>query len=206
MSFNRIFSFSLVALSLLASCSRTPQQPASTTDAQPEPSKQPSDLTLYQAAGDAITQHAQAALMSQVMAQIKAGGPIQALDYCYVNASALTDSLQRAQQEPVPALLRRASARNRNPANRATSDEACILSRWQASWQGRAPEPVIQQRGDTVHYYKAIPLLAEGCLTCHGPAIEPSLLAAIQARYPNDRATGYALNDLRGMWHVAWVK
>jgi hypothetical protein len=43
------------------------------------------------------------------------------------------------------------------------------------------------------------------CVTCHGPvdAMPKALRDALAAQYPNDRATGYALGDLRG---VAWAE
>ncbi|HCF96715.1 MAG TPA: hypothetical protein DEW46_16805, partial [Verrucomicrobia bacterium] len=38
------------------------------------------------------------------------------------------------------------------------------------------------------------------CVACHGPEeqIQPDVLAAIRAHYPNDRATGFQPGDLRG--------
>jgi hypothetical protein len=37
-------------------------------------------------------------------------------------------------------------------------------------------------------------------LACHGPeeALQPEVRAALDQRYPEDRATGYAAGDLRG--------
>lgn len=41
------------------------------------------------------------------------------------------------------------------------------------------------------------------CVACHGGAVAPDVKAVLAARYPDDRATGYAVGDLRG---VAWVE
>lgn len=42
------------------------------------------------------------------------------------------------------------------------------------------------------------------CLTCHGETLAPEVAAAIEARYPDDAATGFAAGDLRGAFYVAW--
>ena len=47
--------------------------------------------------------------------------------------------------------------------------------------------------------------MEEGCLACHGdPAsMEPEVVAAIQAKYPEDKAVGYAAGSMRG---VVWAE
>jgi hypothetical protein len=43
------------------------------------------------------------------------------------------------------------------------------------------------------------PIAIEGpCLSCHGDAITPAVSALLAEHYPNDRAVGYQLGDLRG--------
>jgi hypothetical protein len=47
------------------------------------------------------------------------------------------------------------------------------------------------------------------CLQCHGdPAndISPETLNKIQTLYPDDAATGYKTNELRGIWVVEMPK
>jgi hypothetical protein len=46
------------------------------------------------------------------------------------------------------------------------------------------------------------------CLGCHGPAasIQPKVKEAIAARYPADRAVGYAEGDFRGFLWVETAK
>ncbi len=46
------------------------------------------------------------------------------------------------------------------------------------------------------------------CLQCHGTPnqdIAPETLAAIQKLYPGDKATGFKLGDLRGLWRVTFL-
>lgn len=46
--------------------------------------------------------------------------------------------------------------------------------------------------------------LLDNCVMCHGKAEEvgPEVLAAIQKSYPEDRATGFSVGDLRGYFWV----
>jgi Protein of unknown function (DUF3365) len=47
------------------------------------------------------------------------------------------------------------------------------------------------------------------CLQCHGkPNVDISIttLDKIHALYPDDRATGYVVNELRGLWVVEMDK
>ena len=53
----------------------------------------------------------------------------------------------------------------------------------------------------TYRYMKAIPV-GEVCLACHGSSLDPELKATIDGGYPEDRATGFALGELRGAFTV----
>ena len=57
---------------------------------------------------------------------------------------------------------------------------------------------VVDRDGKTaLHYMKAIPV-KQLCTVCHGTRVDPGLAAAIRARYPEDRATGFRVGELRG--------
>ena len=51
---------------------------------------------------------------------------------------------------------------------------------------------------------KAIPT-GEACLGCHGKEIKPELTAVIDRRYPQDKARGFALGELRGAFTLRRV-
>jgi hypothetical protein len=48
-------------------------------------------------------------------------------------------------------------------------------------------------------YLRALPTV-ELCTQCHGPAdkLSPAVTAQLKALYPDDRATGYKVGDIRG--------
>ena len=42
----------------------------------------------------------------------------------------------------------------------------------------------------------------EVCTTCHGASVAPDIAAQLDALYPEDRARGYAVGDIRGAFTV----
>lgn len=93
----------------------------------------------------------------------------------------------------------RTSTRLRNPANRAPA-----WARERITDGALPPEPSIETLPDGgVHALFPIPA-AGLCMPCHGDrgAIDSGVRGALAARYPDDRATGYAPGDLRGWFWV----
>ena len=70
---------------------------------------------------------------------------------------------------------------------------------------GTEPAPAVQRvKHEVVAYY---PIVTNGlCLQCHGrPGVElqAETQAALRARYPDDQAVGYGVNELRGIFVVS---
>lgn len=63
----------------------------------------------------------------------------------------------------------------------------------------QAAEIVEEPAGKYFRFVKAIPLQA-GCVACHGNEneISDTMKAKLKAEYPNDKATGYAVGQIRG--------
>jgi mono/diheme cytochrome c family protein len=148
-----------------------------------------------------LAMQTKAILGSNLLKAIQAGGPEHAVDFCSTRAIALTDSMGRE----LHAGIKRVSDRNRNPANAVNADELAYIQAARARMeQGEKPLPQLQQHGDSaVGYY---PIVMDAlCLQCHGSRetdISPSTWSVLQARYPDDRAYGFALGELRGIWVV----
>ena len=103
----------------------------------------------------------------------------------------------------------RTSHKLRNPGNAADPWEAATLEAFLAraaageSLKTMERAELVEEEGrQTYRYMEAIPV-GEVCLTCHGAAIESGLRARIAAFYPEDRATGFALGELRGAFTVS---
>jgi hypothetical protein len=56
---------------------------------------------------------------------------------------------------------------------------------------------VARQDDGQFRYMKAIPT-DQICLACHGSSVDDTLIETINKKYPNDRALGFTLEDLRG--------
>ncbi len=139
-------------------------------------------------------------LKGELMSAIQRGGVQEAINYCNVNALALTDSISKNKQ----VTIQRVAERNRNPENKLddTSQEV-FDSMKQAIQAGKKPEPIIVSSANK-HVFFA-PIRLEGaCLSCHGTEdqIGKENLAIIQSHYPNDKAVGFQPGDLRGMWRI----
>ncbi len=144
-------------------------------------------------------------LKSQLMAAIKARGPISAIGVCKTIAPALAEKTGSARGLEVG----RTALRVRNPANAPDAWERAVLENFAAQIKaGKDPrklehaETVTDASGArTFRYMKAIPMGAVPCLTCHGTP-EPSLKAEISRLYPQDEATGFKPGELRGAFTV----
>jgi hypothetical protein len=94
----------------------------------------------------------------------------------------------------------RTSARLRNPANAPPAWARAYV----AETDGRKASDVAAvafDLGDRVGLLRPIELRRR-CLACHAPAerLSEGTRAWLSRAYPQDRALGYALGDLRGFW------
>jgi len=140
------------------------------------------------------------ALGGNLKKHLKAGGPMAALEFCSNNAYALTEEVDASLGKDVS--VKRVSLRYRNPANAPQGDEQAVLESLQTLEANAVvlPKELVEVVGNgTYKYYKPLLINNEACLKCHGDLDKSSELAkAIAERYPEDRATGYKMNDLRG--------
>lgn len=140
-------------------------------------------------------------LMGLLLGTLERSGPEAALAVCADSAQ-----LRTARHSTDGVVIRRIGTRVRNPLNTPDSTEARILAYLGVEHAaGRMPteyqEVVRNDAGDgwELRYMRPI-LLQPPCTACHGAAddLAPGVRALIAARYPDDRAVGYAAGDLRG--------
>ncbi|MTB50334.1 DUF3365 domain-containing protein [Lewinella sp. W8] len=146
-----------------------------------------------------------AQLGKNLLGAIQRGGAAYAVDFCNTRAIPLTDSMASVQGVDI----RRISDRPRNPDNAATEEEQVILENIRTELAAGNQEAHYLDE-TTTHYLGYYPIVTNDmCLQCHGKKEEQvlsSTLAVLQERYPDDRATGYAANELRGVWVVRMPK
>ncbi|GLK58646.1 MULTISPECIES: Tll0287-like domain-containing protein [Azotobacter] len=123
------------------------------------------------------------------------GGSRSAVRACQSQAPAIAGKHGRK-----PWTVGRTALKVRNPANRPDAWERRVLERFSAA--AAAGQPVAGLSHAEVvdgeyRYMQAIPT-GEPCLACHGENIDRALLDILDERYPQDRARGFALGELRG--------
>lgn len=144
----------------------------------------------------------QQTLGARLSTAISAGGVIGAIDVCNVDAPEIADRLSAG----AGARVGRTSLRVRNPANAPDDKARSTLESFELEWQrdkGAPPESFVVGTDGSARYMRAIPTQAL-CVACHGPALAADVAAAIAARYPADRATGFEVGTLRGAFIIDW--
>jgi hypothetical protein len=191
-----------VALGLLVAAMGCAGEPGREADSSAADSAAPPEEAVgrARAAANALGQE----LQSRLFAALDSGGPERAIAICADSAQAWT---ARHAREGV--YVRRVSLRVRNPRNRPDANETLMLERLDSLRRaGAMPSEVIRSArtaggGGVVEYMRPI-MVQERCLACHGDraALQPAVRSLLDARYPDDQATGYRSGDLRGMLSV----
>ena len=188
--------FVAMALALIAAPASAAASPRAATDAPPGIIGPPELLEQGRAAQRALAPLKQG-LMETLQAAL-AKSPAEAVGACQLAAPGI------AAGASTPAYtVGRTSDRLRNPKNAPEPWMEPLLAKYAAAPRDPLVGTVVALDGGAVGYVEPIHLKPL-CTTCHGAAIEPGLAAEIRARYPEDRATGYAEGDFRGLfWVVA---
>ncbi len=156
--------------------------------------------------GKQIVKASAQSLKNHLTQAISQGGFEKAIQYCSHKAMPLTDSLSKAYDVKIG----RVSHKNRNPSNAASALEMKLIRTYQKqNKQGKALESLIVAKKDKNIYYHPITIKNDLCLNCHGQKqkdIKVENYITIQNLYPNDKATGFSLGDVRGMWKVQFGK
>lgn len=135
-------------------------------------------------------------LKGALTAALAEGGPTHALAVCQREAPRLAAAASR------PGLaIGRATLRPRNPDNLAAGWKLDAYHALEKATDRATATYSVELPSGAFAY--AEPLVIDSvCLTCHG-SVGNDVAAALHERYPDDRATGYALGDFRG---IAWAE
>jgi Protein of unknown function (DUF3365) len=193
----RLISFSLIFL-MISSCGMKQEK---------EAQKEASTKQVYLQKGGEIVDVTQSELLKNVSQAMKTGGPGYAVEFCNIRAMVIKDSLSSLNN----CQIRRIALKYRNPLDMPQSNtEKDQLNKYQLAYQkGEAIEAEVHLFENRVEYYQPIIIKNGTCLLCHGhpgKQIAEKTMEKIKARYPDDLATGFAMNDFRGAWKITFNK
>lgn len=144
-------------------------------------------------------------LGKNLMGTIQKKGTKEAVTFCNKQAYSITDSMAVAQN----ASIRRVSDNPRNPENQANAKELGIIAHFKkAIANNQEYQPITEIENDEVTFYAPITTNSM-CLQCHGSPkkdIEPKVLKALANLYPEDKALGYDVNQVRGIWSITYLQ
>jgi len=140
-------------------------------------------------------------LKPQLKKALAQGGVQQAIEVCSVQAPQIAKNLSMSTQWQV----KRVSLKARNHQNATPNAwEKSILEEFnQRQQQGETAKKMAKAVvvGDEFRFMKAqgtAPL----CLTCHGSKLTAETKAALKEYYPQDKAIGYSLGQIRGAFSL----
>ena len=163
------------------------------------------DETQYEERGLEYAMAVKTTLGKNLIQAINSGGSEYAVGFCHTSAIPLTDSVSQLHKTEV----RRVSDRPRNPENAANENERTIIAQWKLKMEsGEEIQPELIEWNQKILAYYPIETNAM-CLQCHGVPgkdISEITMNTITYLYPNDLATGYGENQLRGLFKVIMEK
>lgn len=139
-------------------------------------------------------------LKGELTKGMKERGPVGAIDICHKVAP----HLAQAHSQMSGWQVGRTSLKVRNPDNAPDAWETAVMKAFESrKAAGEDPtklvkaEVVVEGGRQVFRMMKAIPT-AEVCTKCHGASIAGPVAAKLDELYPNDRARGFKVGDLRG--------
>ncbi|EDY80712.1 hypothetical protein VDG1235_329 [Verrucomicrobiia bacterium DG1235] len=135
-------------------------------------------------------------LKPELKKALESGGPTVAIEVCSNKAPAIAQNLS----DKTGWAVHRVSLKPRNAA--AEPDEwetnaLKALDKRQAANDGTDPL-MISELSETEFRFMKAQIVEPLCTTCHGTDLAPEVAKALQTFYPEDKATGYSLGEIRG--------
>ena len=163
------------------------------------------DHKAYKMKGMIIAKNTFKVFKSNIQAVVAKDGLPGVVDFCHDNAMKLTDSLGKSHN----VVIKRTSHKLRNSENKPDIDSEAVINEYlRLQEEQNNMEPVVMKDADGyVHFYAPIKLKKE-CLKCHGTPgkeIPEPVYKLIKSKYPNDKATGFKVGELRGIWDIKFL-
>ena len=131
--------------------------------------------------------------MKTLKAAVNQKGIHGAIDQCKIDASKITENASIE--------VGRTSLKIRNPENKPRDWMMPTLKKYE-SWKPGQPlesEILVPIGKEHVGYMEPI-IVKPLCLHCHGKSLSPAVKSELKESYPQDKATGFSVGDLRGFF------
>ena len=145
------------------------------------------------------------ALQMRLKSAMADGGPTAAIEACNIAAPAIAQTASAASGWRVG----RTSLKLRSPANAPDAWELAVLRDFE-SRKAAGEDPgtldhaeIVAANGQRVFRYMKAIGTQPVCTACHGTRIAPEVAARLDALYPEDRARGFMVGDIRGAFSIA---
>ena len=159
----------------------------------------------YKDLGSKIALSTKAQLGKNLLEAIQKNGTESAISFCNEKAYIITDSMSKIHKS----IIRRVSDKPRNLDNKASSIELSHIITFKQMLEGNKNiEPIIDISSNNVNFYYPI-ITNSMCLQCHGKPnedIQAETMKTLSRLYPKDKATGYDINQVRGIWSISFNK
>ncbi|MGD9802221.1 MAG: DUF3365 domain-containing protein [Hyphomicrobiaceae bacterium] len=144
-------------------------------------------------------------MKGELAAAIKSDGAANAVSLCQTIAPDISTEFTDSSGFEVM----RTSFKLRNPENAPGTWERDVLADFQEKAAAGADPNTLERfdeietpEGDKLFRYMSGISTGEICLNCHGSEIKPDVKAELVRYYPDDKATGYRLGELRGAFSL----
>lgn len=164
------------------------------------------ELAKANAYGKQLVINSFGALSGELNNHIAQKGLDSAIYACNHRANPIIDSIANAEHVSI----KRIANRTRNANNKPDKTEKHLIKlmeRAKSAGEKLSPMTFLKD-SNIVAYYHPI-MIQPMCLNCHGELdmqLKASTYETIIGVYPTDKAIGYKLNDLRGLWAIEFDK
>lgn len=141
-------------------------------------------------------------LMKNLSEKIAKDGPVEAVPFCHANVKPIAKGAAKDRVSKFE--FGRTSHKVRSGENRPQTWAVQYLKEFEGKKKGEIKRSsILHTLPDGKRVYME-PLYVEAkCLLCHGDNVSKNINDKIQGLYPEDKATGFKLNEFRGF---VWVK
>lgn len=144
-----------------------------------------------------LAQRLKGSLQSNLKQAIQDKGVVGAVEFCHLEVGPIAK--KAADQDLKKFSFGRTSHRVRNPKNAPQNWQLEYIEQFQKSG---SKEPISGKLADGTSFYLEPLYIQAQCLMCHGEKLASPVQEKIQELYPKDKATGFKLNEFRG---IIWI-